>query len=244
MIFKFLEKPVTITAIISEENKYVNDYFPIVPSSKFIPEWWKNTPKSGWNIENFSDMRTVKSCMGIIGTFQTGYIVPLWTDLAFRYYEQESKGYWEYQASDGTTSMDFHTNKQIPNFYTDSLFFKISSPWMFISSQDLKYCLNDPFYTTSQRRPYYIPYGVPESINNFMKINIFLMLKREPFNLLLNSGMPMMHIVPITEKPIIFKTEVVSKAEWANKTSYDGRMSFGNTGLLAKKLLKLRNKNG
>lgn len=235
MIFKFLEKPITIKAIVSEEYSGIVQYHPILPSSKFVPQWWKNTPKSEFDVENWQQKTTTKSCLGIIGTYQTGYIMPLWSDLAINI---DENGNWKYQFSDEMSKLDCHSNSQAPDFYKDYNLFKIVSPWLLIASQDIKYCYNFPFYTQTSPLPFTMPYGIGAGIKNISATNLFLYLKNKSTKILLTSGLPILHIIPLTEKPIIFKTEVVTNSEYKKYNSIFFRTSFSSAAVKNSKIIK------
>jgi len=239
MIFKFLQKPIHINAFVSEKFSYVNEFHPIVPSSKFIPPWWKNTKKSHFDFDKFAEIKTVKGCSGIIETFKNGYILPLWTDLAFLHSNEEN---WKYRFADNKSSITYHGNGQFHNFYTDYSFFKIDAPWWIKTSEDIKILSLDPFYLTNEPKPYMVPYGFLNT-TIILPINFFFFLKKnQQYNqLLIESGTPLLQIIPITEKPIKFTTEVLSEREfefYRNKHMF----SFGPAGLNTIKFLNDRKK--
>jgi hypothetical protein len=231
MIFKFLNRPITITAFASELYQAQCEQHSIEPSSKFIPNWWKKTPKSEFDFTEFQRKTTVKSCLGIIGTFQNGYIIPLWSDLAIQIREDR----WRYEFSDRTSVMDVHPSRQAPNFYENFMHAKISSPWLLKSSTDIKYCFVHPFYGFPNPLPYVTPYGIISSLKKRAPTNIFLFFEKKPTDIILKSGTPLLQIIPLTEKPIIFKREIVSVDEWNKMNNISSRTSFVGTGL---KLLK------
>jgi hypothetical protein len=250
MIFKFLNKPITIRAFINESQIHCNELYPIAPSSKFIPEWWKKLPKSSFDFNSFDTKNTTKSCLGIIGTFQTGYILPIWTDVAF---QTSNDGQWRARVADGNTRIDPHDPQQILNFYENHYFFKIRSPWILGSSSDIKYSFNFPFYCHSEPAKFIVPYGIipnnipiPKGIKSNVKYitttNIFLLVKAGYNEILINAGLPLLHIIPLTDKPINFKTEVLTDNEYKKYGGNIPSTTFSSIGLKRFKTLKEKEK--
>jgi hypothetical protein len=58
---------------------------PIVPSSKVLPEWYKNTPSPLTHNSPVGELVTrkqgLKACMPFLDAMIQGYIIPLWCDL-------------------------------------------------------------------------------------------------------------------------------------------------------------------
>lgn len=236
MFFKFLQKPITIKAVVPESFGYAQKYYPMVPSSKFIPSWWKQTPKSQFNFDTFSEENTVRSCSGIMETFKNGYIQPLWCDLAL---SVNSDNTYKYQYSDKKSKITLHNNKQFHNFYEDYFYLKLHSPWAFLTSEPVKFIIIDPFYLTNEPKPYIIPYGFLNDRTATTGLNVFLFLnKKEPKNILIKAGTPLLQMVPITDRPIKFVTEVISNREYAFLVDTRTVWNFSNSHLETVKILK------
>ena len=242
MLFKFLEKPIYVTAYLSSDFSFVNTYSPIKASSHFIPTWWKNTPKSeiqGWKNNEFIGSTTTKSCLGIIGTFQNGYVMPLWSDVSIKLEPNR----FSYKFSDEMTKLQFHSNQQAPGFHDDYLICKVNSPWLIESSENINFLFCDPIFATGQKN-YSAIYGIIPAFNGYLNSNIFLLFKKEPSEIFIKHNTPLLHIIPITEKRIIFKTEVINFEEYTKKASIITRkFSFLSKGLNMLKILR-NQKNG
>lgn len=233
MIFKFLQRPITIDFFISEKYYFAFKNFPIVHSSKFIPNWWKNTPKSSFNWDKFQPDLTTKSCVGIIETFKNGYILPLWSDLAIKI-ENPDENSWklQYSFSDNISNLHLHSSEQLPNFYTNYCFLKITCPWLIKFNDNIKIILMDPFYLTSEPKPYITPYGILKNLNGFSQINPFMIFPTTNTELIIKSGTPLLHLIPITEKPLVIKTHMISDIEYNKINSLTTtRSSWFRTGI-------------
>lgn len=235
MIFKFIQKPIVIDCFLPEHMEHVNEMFPIVKTSKHIPQWWKNTPKSSFDWNNIRTKHTTKNCFGIIGTFTSGFIMPLWSDLAIK--TSPSLANTRAVFSDARSKIDLHHNDQAPNFYDDHYFMKITNPWIMRVKADIKIALLDPFYMNNNTRPYKIPYGMYEPINNIFVANIFLFVPKKENNFIINSGTPMYHVLPITERPIKLNNHIVDGNEYLRLLAgYEGRTK----STFLDKLVKIR----
>ena len=243
MLFKFLEKPIEITASVKPDYAFANTFSPIEKSSKFIPKWWRKTPKSSLTISEdnkITALLTTKNCPGIIGTFQNGYIVPLWSDLLMRIENDR----WIYQFSDGISSIQDHSNNQMVDFHPNYHILKISTPWTISASTNINLIFLDPFYHFPKERNYYVPYGISPLIDKNFKINCFMFVKKEKKEMFMPQGTPLLHIIPITEKEIKFKTEVITQEQYLIKQSIVGTStSFVSNGLNRLRILR-KQKNG
>lgn len=238
MIFKFLQRPITITAYAPDHHLRSCEEYPIVPSSKFVPDWWKKTQKSEFNFEKFEQKLTVKSCVGIMGTFQNGYIIPMWSDLAI----QTVENIWRYNFADERSEIHSHGDRQIPGFYENYHKMKMVSPWLLKSSCDLKYCYVQPFYGFTNPTPFLTPYGITTSLKKLSSTNIFLFFEKKPLEVIIKAGTPMLQIIPLTERPIIFKREIIPRQDYIKLVSVNDKIWFGATAL--KTLTKKEKYNG
>lgn len=235
MLFKFLEKPIEITTYVPTNYSFANIYSPIKPSSHFIPNWWKNVPKSN---EKFL---TTRSCVGILKTFQTGYVLPMWCDLSLTINEDLS---WRYQFSDSLSSLIHHSNKQMSGFSDNYFIFKIDSPWIIETTHEINFFVCEPFYFSKFEKPYSIASGIVTTFTKQCTTNFFLFIEKKPNDIFINLNTPMLHIIPITEKKIKFKTEVISNEEYIYKSNtHSAGISFHSKGLNMLKILR-KQKNG
>ena len=243
MIFKLLEKPIEITALVDENYSFAKEYFPIEPVVKHIPKWWKELlPKSQFDKATQTAKRTVKGCIGIHNTFKNGFILPMWSDLSIKYSSSE----WSYIFSDETSKLDFHNNDQMPGFYSNYRFFKITSPWLLLANIDIKFATVDAFYLNIDK-DYILPPGINETINKVCYTNIFLFSKpntdRPYETIFINAGTPIHHIIPLTEQKVTVKNEVISSSEYKKLSTRLGSITFENKGLNIKNILAKRHKD-
>jgi hypothetical protein len=219
MLFFFKEKPITITSYIPVNYSLVERFTPIANARDFFPNWWKNTPSSRFNWDIMKRENTAKSCPGINGMLQKGAILPMWCDFALK--TQGVDYSWQY--SDHMSTFNHHSNDQVPNFYSNYFIFKFESPWLIETPVPLFYTF--PHYLFTEPPDYIIPSGIVSPIQKSASTNIFMYTKREEEEkkYFIKAGTPMLQIIPLTEKKVIFKTEIVSRDDYEKldkKVSY------------------------
>lgn len=238
MLFLFKEKPVEITAFVHEDFYYVTQYNPVRKASEFIPDWYKKMPHSRvhWGVNGYKpDTNTAKACVGIIGAFQNGLILPMWCDLAFNIAQNNIR--WQF--SDNQSNLEIHPNNQLPNFFPDHLFCKLFSPWVLKCNQNIKLVLTEPSFFINEKKEYVIPSAINTAINKSFGSNIFLFIKNATHSFNIQQGTPLLHLIPMTEKPVKLKIEVTTKSNFYNIEPGLRRISFLKDGL--KKLKFHRN---
>jgi len=237
VIFKFREKPVEITAFVHEEYYYVAQYNPIRRASEFVPDWYKKMPhtKYSWEPKGYTEVPTGKSCVGIIKTFQHGFILPMWCDLALDIDEDN----FRYQFSDTQSSLEVHNNNQLPNFNTNTIFCKLISPWVYKCSQEINLLYTEPTFFLNHKPKYSVPSIINTSINKTIAGNLFLFIEYFKGNIDIQQGTPLLHLVPLIDKPVKINIEVTTKNKWYNIRPGPPKISFLRDGL--KKLKFHRN---
>jgi hypothetical protein len=210
MLFFFKEKPIEIIAYTNDEFLTINEQSPISPAKEYFPDWWKKTPSSTFNWDTYNVDSTSKSCPGIAHTLQRGFILPLWSDLAIK--TQADNFLWRY--ADGLSRLDHHKTNEAPGFYEDHLIFKLVSPWQVKSPVPILFTF--PFYLFTSPLPYLTPTGIVTPVSEMVATNVFILIKKsqEESRLMIKQGTPLIHLIPLTEKKVMFRTEVLSEDEY------------------------------
>jgi hypothetical protein len=228
MLFFFKEKPIEIVAFVTARYNFAKEFSPFSPAREYFPEWWKKTPSSSYNWSTGRPDNTTKSCPGIIGVLTNGFILPLWCDLAFAF---GPEGY-KYHFSDGLSRMDIHDDIQTPGFYTEYYHLKIHSPWIIRSP--VKIMFQQPTYLRENEYPFITPYGIVTPVKNLFSTNIFTFFKKpeQDIHMFIKQGTPLLHIVPLTERKITLKLEVLDNDDYLKAESIIcGTNHFSSKGL-------------
>ena len=219
MLFFFKEKPIEIISFVAPNYAFVNEFSPILPAKDVYPEWLKKVPRSAFDWNIFESRNTVKSCPGIIKSITNGFIVPMWTDLALEY----NLAGFKFAFADRRSSLDHHSNEAIPGYYTDHFILKLVSPWILKSPVQLQ--LTFPFYHHPKPFPIHVAPGtLPFDGTDIEQLNIFLLAekKEEGARILIKQGTPLLHILPVTERKVTIRHEIISTEEMLKKKSISG----------------------
>jgi hypothetical protein len=118
------------------------DFAKINRAIKFLPEWWKDTPK----LEN--NRPTIKNCQGLIDFYLNGIAIPSWFNLQFKIYSLEDSvngNRWEWRSSTDDLKVDYHSLEQFFRFSEqDSTNVKIMSPWLFKTKENVFFSMTQP----------------------------------------------------------------------------------------------------
>jgi len=228
-MFFFTRKSKTeVIGFIGEKNLTAAEFAPVKLSKEIIPSWWKNVKSSSFDWERMLPLSTSKSCIGIINSITSGIILPLWSDLAIKY---NNDGI-QFRYADTVSELQPHDSAQIQGFYTDFWVTKIVSPWYFKSQCKLHF--TSPFYSHTSETPYVVAPGIVTPVNNYSASHVFLFLRKnkEEQRIFIKNNTPLVQIIPLTDKDITFKTEVISDVEMQKINSKLGtRLAFNNKGL-------------
>lgn len=233
-IFKFKKTKIYLDAFTDVPGVF--HHAPIQRSSKFLPQWWKDLPKTfeEANSNNLKiEFSTMKACQGFKELYKTGFVIPMWSDLLF---ERNPNNGFSYQFSaDITASPLIGTPITIPNQQAIGTNFngyvpiKIIAPWLVREKDGINFFLNDliwnkPAYGTYLR---ILPGMIDFKYQMGIHANAFLSTAITRFEIPYNE--PLMQAIPISDKDIDIKCHLVDNNEiekMFSSSSY--RFSFKN----------------
>lgn len=209
---------------------------PIQRSSKFLPNWWKNLPKTfeELNSNNIKiEVPTMKNCHGIKELYKTGFVLPMWSDLLF---ERNAGNGFNYQFSaDITSSPLIGTPITVPDQQTigtqfnDYVPIKIIAPWLVREKEGVNFFLNDLIWNKTTYGNYLriLPGIIDFKYQMGIHANALLSTSITRFEVPYND--PLMQIIPISDQDIEIKCHLVDSKEIEklfSSSSY--RFSFKN----------------
>lgn len=199
------------------------------PASKFIPEWWKNTPNIPHKISLDSHQAgNVKGCPSFPDYFSKGFIVPMWVDSILCYTDDEDGKSWRWKTASSKFSWGAHANEQyiddVPHkfFGKESYFiFKSRLPW---------YVYTDPGYSLYQLPPFFhfnedfsvIPGVRDTDVRHEMNIQLVLHSKNK--EIFIPRGTPIAHFIPFKREKIDLETRYATEDEINLLAGYDLRV--------------------
>lgn len=238
MLFKFLEKKVVLNCFVHEKYSALVDLLPIQPAHRFIPDWYKSLPTPHFNQSTMNRNLNIKSCLGFLNMFRTGYMIPMWSDLAINVDKVSNELIYKYTFSDGKSILNTHADEHAGNFYTDHFKFKLLSPWFIECDNDIKFILTDCLWNSTDERDYVVPTGITR-FNKYdnLSTNIFMLVKKQKQRIFINAGQPMIHIIPMTERNTRLQFEVLSDKQFNKKSNaLSSSMTFCRKAINAKRL--------
>jgi len=240
MLFFFKKKKLVIDAFCSKKFSHALEYAPIDYAHEFYPDWWKNLPKTELDPEKFGfkdiNNLNMRLCGGIIDHYKRGLIMPMWSDLSIR---TESLNSYRYQFSDDISQCAFHPAIQRKGFYEDHINVKLLSPWLLESEKNINFTVLPAMWNNTTEPNYQIAIG---TLNFFhqkaMNINLFI---KQPKEILIPFGQPLIHIMPLTDREIVIKKHLIGDEDWYHKSS--ARVSFYGTYFKTKKIREDKEKS-
>ena len=224
MLFKFKPKKLTVHAIISEEFSHVYDYAPIQAANKFFPEWWKASPKTTIDWEDANLKQSIKNCQGIQDHYGHGMIMPMWTELAIA---TDGNGGVVNQFSDLITTNDYQEVELRAGFRADRINMKIASPWRFKSERDVYFHMLPVYYDQLEEPIWEVMPGTLEFYYNY-STNVNVLIRQTRGHSMIKHGQPLAHIVPLSERPLEIKNEMVTAREFDILCNNTRALSFIN----------------
>ena len=214
MMFFKKRKKIVLHAFVEETNANIAQMAPIVPVKENPSVWWKNlSPSSKFNFDNMSVNITAKSCIGIHNMVSTGFFLPIWSDLAIDVWPEKSKMFAVF--SDTHTPIMAHSNDQIQGFCGDHSILKISSPWRLKCDEHINFLCCDPIYSKEKPKPFITFPGI---VDFKYQSSTNILFGFENFNEtkhIFRVGDPLYQIIPLTEKEVELKVEVLSTRDFS-----------------------------
>lgn len=213
-MFFFKKKEIIVDAFTRNES--IAQQYPLAKASSFIPEWWKQTPKS-YTVDDLYEMPTVKTCPGILDLYKKGFMMPLWTDIAFNVNEDM----YRWQSADMSSELSIHDHRQWDLFADKNKFghLKIMSEWSIRTNKNINWMFAEPYWNKKLDAKYTISPGIINAYHTNMPLNVQMMIdKRSEYKFQLIAGEPIAHLIPLSENDIKIVTHVVDEKDWKKYT--------------------------
>lgn len=212
-MFFFMRKKEIVLDVFTNE-KSILDNFPIQRASKFIPHWWRNLPAYEVREENFVNVPrpTIKSCPGLIDYFSKGFVIPSWTDIAI---STHNNGSWN-SVSSFNAQITEHDRYQYGENFNNFIQLKINSPWFIREKLGIEFIQISPmwnnvdYWNTTHIVPGVLNYKHQHSTN----INLFA--NKIEQTIYIKSGLPLAHLIPLSDFKIKIKTHLADPQEFIN----------------------------
>jgi len=207
----FKQKPIVVDCFTVKD--YVIDHNPIAPAVNFMPKWMTDMP-STYKADGFIPAPTMKRCPAVVGMMTQGFMIPLWCDLVIGINPVERSFRWQF--ADEETNAKPHNVAQWDAFANPTVYghLKIVTPWYIRTKQSIDFLWTNPFYNMDMNEKYKIVPAITEyKHQHATNINMFID-KSTHGDILIKSGTPMAHVIPMSDRKIEIKTHLVDSLEY------------------------------
>lgn len=228
MLFKFKQKKLVLDCFTTRKSVY--DYSPVDYSRKFIPDWWKELPKTVEIPGQLLEYSTMKYCNGFIDQFKEGLIIPMWCDLMVEVGPiNEARNKFRSMFSDGVSSLTSHPEFQRGRYLPETHYqhVKINSPWYFRCDKEVKWqMLPNPYLSNKLDNYTILPGVVDYKHQGHTNINMFFKRTEKYEKYKFNFGTPMIQINPLSELKLEIRRHLIDDKEYENLLSYENKLFF------------------
>lgn len=203
------KKPITLTFYTTDETVF-NSAKP-QRASRFVPSWVHALPTKLLREDGITPNSTVRNCPGLMDLYQSGFIVPLWSDVNIK---MEDSGY-QYQFADQRSTIETHSATQFSTspFAETHINLKFINPWWIFSDSAVKLLYIAPTWNDMGSEDMLLVPGIMSPNKCLLPLNVNFLAKKKSSFYELEFGSPLVHIVPLSEKPIVLKHELVTQEE-------------------------------
>ena len=195
--------------------------WPIRPAVDFKPSWHTNLNKTYNHTPESPPQPTAKACPGIFDHMKAGYIIPMWSDMCFRFHEEEDRVYqdgWDSLLPDVITKhipkmvemQDYQQVEGVP-FLEDGCpaLVKLNTPWYVNVPKGVSLFYTTPFYHINSDFTV-VPGIIDADIDHLpnKEVNCFIKLNKPNVTIKLNQGQPLMQIIPFVRADYEFDNNI------------------------------------
>lgn len=181
----------------------VDDIYLPKPASKFVPEWYKNTPEylSGERkIDNGSTPHTVKKCIPVFDAMISGYIIPTYVDVQVTH--KDGAPWYEWPAFD---AISFHPTEQAPIHpaKNDFPYPKWHNPWSIKTPKGYSCLFIPPMHNPNGM--FTVLPGVVDTDSYTAPINFPFVMDDPKWEGIIPAGTPMVQVIPFKRDDFTMK---------------------------------------
>lgn len=203
------------------DNQAAFEMFPIVPASDVKPDWlskMRSREQLDPEIKSVTtSVPTLKACTGIRDTLETGFILRAWADFSIIIYPDGGFQFSQANAAP-RPSIEIHARKQYEQVWANHTAIKLVSPWAAIEETGCRFMAVPPAYHSPNLVKHFMPHGILD-FKYQHAVNPFILAEwgKEPYEIFISAGTPLLHLVPITDK----KTNLVLERGDPTKHTYN-----------------------
>ena len=220
----FWIKPSVINVDCFTSNPMLYNNYRIDKASKFFPDEIKQMPNYvDLKANHYPDSKlmqelpTIRKCIGVKDLFSYGYILPSWSDIKLEVTDNGDLFYTDSVSSaSGTLTLQQHDRIQYGSgIYKNRIHAKLICPWYLSEKNGIKFTWNMcDWNRTDTADDIRILSGVIDfKYQHQLNVNAFI---RKGSIISYNTGDPLVHMIPITDKKEVFKYHLVDNSEYVS----------------------------
>ena len=202
MISLFNKRPeIHLDCFCTEETLF--ELFPIKYAKDAIPSWFKKIPSSkklDKTVPFLNIKSSFKHCTGITDLYKQGFIIPLWTDFLIDT-TNEGEVFFDIKVGSKKSLVHWDSNNVLGTKSEYFTMHKLNSPWYIKTKQSCNMFFTNTFWNT--RFPQLQAVNGVIDFKYTHSTNVNFILRKEPFRVLFEAGIPFIHIVPLTDAKIV-----------------------------------------
>jgi hypothetical protein len=214
MMFWFKRKQIVVDCFTTLRGAY--ELYKPDNSIKFFPKEVKTMQNYYDTIDPTTKITksesTIRKCAGLIDYYKIGFILPMWTDFICQPKSAVAK-----ETALGLISSPYyfssHSKKQYSGMFDGYMHLKLDSPWKFKENTDIKFIWTSPTWNLHRHLNNFSIVPAALSFKYQCTTNVHMFVNASSENFTINSGTPLVHLSPITEKKVVLKYHLVDEKE-------------------------------
>lgn len=230
----FFQKEDNIVNVLTP-IKNTFEYGEIESAKKAQPKWWKEMPPKFDDYANFSNNKdfdkfkrsitSVKGCPAFQDIFSTGFIIKSWCDI--KIFVSPEGVVESYIADDSIRntppgSGSSHPYIQRAGVLKGFAHWKLHPPMFFKTKKYRKFLWKGAYWYNPyliENNIHIVPGIIDYKTQSGANINMLLPIKSEPYELNFSFGDPLVHIIPLDNKPVKIVKKLISEEEYARESN-------------------------
>ena len=215
-MFWFKRKEIVVDCFTPLQSVY--ELFKIQPAMKFFPEEFKSLPNYIDEIDDSTKIKfqsaTIRKCIGLQDLYKQGFIIPMWTNLI-----SQPKNSVLNQSAVAMISNPFrfemHPQRQYAGVFEDYLHIKLTGVWKIREKTGIKFMFQGPAWNLHNHHKNFVVVPGVVSYNYMSQTNVNLFINKNSDDFCIDSGTPLVHIIPITDKKVTIKNHFIDDKEYS-----------------------------
>jgi len=210
MIFLKKTKPIVLEAYAPVGE--LIDYFPMIKAKDFPPSWFPSLPKP-------HETHTVRNCPGLKDLLSSGFIFQSWGEFDITINTDGKADVVSPVAFYDMPPTSQHSiSAEAPGAWPGYTNLKFHNPWHLYCAEPIKWLMVQPTWHQADPLRWAPVTGAAEfRYQHPCHINTVWRIYDIPYTTKIKSGEPLLQIIPITERPVILKLDVMTDEIYKKK---------------------------